>query len=269
MTVDYSDWQTPQAHAEQIAVTGVPLLTLSTQVDTHTFTVLAGQSTTRGPFAVSQIGWEVGFSYSATAENTSPLHVTVIWSDVATGTVLDNDVFDIRAGTVANPHVGRMFGRSKGNQVAIKFDNTLNTRDATVTYTLFQNSRVVPRESFKTLTWGQVGTDIQPASSVPQGIIAISNILPNGNTSAVRQMPAYDGDVRVTATTASLTTDLAVQIKDGSANGVLIFDANSDAKGIISGVASLPKSQCILVISNNNAGPQTITVEVVAVASSP
>lgn len=263
-TPDWPDWNPSQHRANAIAATGVPLLTLSTFIGGNNITVPNGTSTSRGPFTVGQIGFEIAVSFSATVASAQPLRVLLSWVDSSTTLVTDLDAFGIRAGSVTAPHVVRMSGRSKGDQLTVTFDNTATGDDATITYVVLQNSRVYAAEYFKTLTWGQLAPDQLPGFDLAEGIICHAAPTVGAGAQIPRELPAYNGEAWLCVHTNSGTTDCQISIVDLNVNGKQLVQMVTDAHGNINQKISLPKAQTSLLITNNNVAAQPIEVEIVA-----
>lgn len=145
MTVaDFPDWQAPQAHADQIAVTGVPLLTKSTLLANTVYTNLAaGASNGTVGLPVTQTGYEIILNPKFAAGTTNPfIEVQLQWVDSGTGLQVASDSFYL-PGSEA-PSGLAVFGRgpTKGNQLFVTVTNLSSNNPVTTALTVLQNSRV-------------------------------------------------------------------------------------------------------------------------------
>ncbi len=148
MTVaDYPDWQTPQAHATQIALTGVPLLRLTNNSGTASLTTLAGGATvTLVPTTtINQPGYEASFVlWFPAGSGTVPfVQLAFIWIDSASGlTVFQRNVVITAGNGPTNPVHTRMWGPVQGDQIQVVAFNLDPAVTATFDWTVNQTSHV-------------------------------------------------------------------------------------------------------------------------------
>lgn len=263
MTTDWPD-DNPSAHrALAIFNQTVPLGVASNLIDTRTITIPNGTSDTFGPFPVGQVSHEFAISFGATSGSIATLKAKFTWSDIATGIVTDTDEFGIRAGTVAAPHVLRIFGRSKGNQCTLTLDNAGTGFTADITYVWVQQSRIYEREVFRTLTWGQNAGDNHPNFNMPENVIAQSLLTVAAGQEVTRNLPAWTGMVSLAAATTSGTSDCEMIVVDQGPLGETVYDDFTNSKGRINAQFPLPRSQCQLQVINGSASSRGITVAMI------
>lgn len=141
---DYPDWTVPQAHANTIAATGVPLLTKSNRLYQQAFiNVGAGVAVHAAVGTVSQIGYEVIFTAQCDPAATNPfVKVQLTWTDSVSGTVVAQDVFKVPMSTAVGGFkvVGR--GPSKADILDIFMDNDDTLTAPSFSLIVLQNSRI-------------------------------------------------------------------------------------------------------------------------------
>ena len=155
MTTDYADYATPQAHADHIFATGVPLYSKSVTVVNdvaHAVPLGGGTVTVANLAPISQIGYEIAVtSLIAAGASTIPvLTVNMIWRDSVTNTVVGHETWNVVMGSAGNGslHIGT--GPTKGNLLTVTVANNDSAANATVTTVVNQNSRVYNRDDWRT-----------------------------------------------------------------------------------------------------------------------
>lgn len=149
---DFADWQAPQAHADAISVTGVPLLTAAVVTVNQTFTTPGGGNGFSPVKAVTGIGYELLIESTIGAAATVPfVEVQVIWSYSVSGAVVATDSWVVPCnggGTVFTSHIT---GPSKADQAQVQVINLDPSVTSTVNVILFANSRVYSADRCKWL----------------------------------------------------------------------------------------------------------------------
>jgi len=139
---DYPDWQTPQAHADQIARTGVPLLAAAaTLVKGTAVAVPAGAIQQSAVLPVTQTGYAASISAMMPGTATNPfLLIRLTWSDAASALVVDEETYIIPCATSPSSWVTLGSGIAKGDQVVLTIQSLESVQTATVSYVLNQDS---------------------------------------------------------------------------------------------------------------------------------
>lgn len=148
---DYPDYSGHVAHADQIAATGVPLLTKSTLLYRQAIVNLgAGQSASTGVLPVSQIGYEVLVSAQTGAASANPFaRVALQWTDSTTEFIVATDTFVMPMATDAGGFtvIGR--GPTKADELNITVTNFDTTTAPVIALTALANSRVYPADQWR------------------------------------------------------------------------------------------------------------------------
>jgi hypothetical protein len=262
--VDYPDWGAETALAQFVSLTGVPLLAGLNPVLTVTpGTTVANGVTARfpaaGTLAVNQIGYEIVLSLES-AGATCIAQIVLSWLDAA-GTVVENDIWYTYTGTAGSPHVVYGQGPTNGTQFFIQVQAF--TAGLTIdTLNLYENSRIYNYSDWRSrLIPGLAngGQTVAPAS--PRTLILGARKLAAQGAGATDNCNfcLYAGKVRLYGNTASHTTDLSLSLTDTTnqeTTDQLFGQYFSDAHGNIAAELTLPRAQCVISMTNNNAGAQ-------------
>lgn len=148
---DYPDYSPHVAHADQIAATGVPLLTKSGLLFRQAIVNLgAGQAASTGVLPVSQIGYEVLVSAQTGGASANPFaRVAMAWTDSTTGFIVATDTFMMPMATDAGGFtiIGR--GPTKADGLNITVTNYDTVTAPVIALTALQNSRVYPADQWR------------------------------------------------------------------------------------------------------------------------
>jgi hypothetical protein len=208
MTVaDYPDWQTPQAHATQIAATGVPLLR---NIDVLNTTAVVNAGTTGGPFAQAYASIYEGYVIEVIPQNPG---TRVFAADlVITHLDASNNPVAIEQVTVSNwANVGNntsiVRGRLLGTSLTVKAQvaNTAWLTGVTGGGPAADNVTI----RFCGLQTYVPGTGKRvPIITAAGGLLlASSNVVPLGGVSGVNTLvavlPDYTGPVIVSSSTGA------------------------------------------------------------------
>lgn len=271
MTVaDYPDWGTPQAHADRISTTGVPLLTGAVNViNDQTHVIAAGGSVTLPTATVSQIGYEIALAVLGNAGSTSPgVTIDMLWTDAGTGITVGHETWSVISGSTSGGSKFYGTGPSKANHLAITITNQDLANSVTVTTVLNENSRI-----YQTDDWRQENFNTPPGLTVgahnQQGLILVNFTGSIGIAgSAQRLLPLYAGEVVVYSRNVSATQAGAVflrTIADPSVVASNLYENTIAASGKATvDTVTLPRSQCIFDIDNNGAAASTFEIMVLA-----
>ncbi len=148
---DFADWQVPQAHADTIAATGVPLLAQPATVFANTaISLAAGTSQTFGSFVVNQTAYEIWVAVNFPAGATVPfVELALLWGEPANAVTIAADTYILPGATSTPGFVVRGRGPAKGSNVIVSLINLDAGQTATVQVRLIQHSRPVMRDLWK------------------------------------------------------------------------------------------------------------------------
>lgn len=267
---DYMDWGVPQAHANAIAITGVPLLTVPTLLVNLTQTLAAGQDVLSPAYQMPQIAYEVAvFAVDNGSGSAAPLLINMIWRD-ATGTfLLGNEEWWIWPGSSIGTHQIIGTGPCKGAQLNIELKNTSSAMSYSVQYVLYSRSNVYTRDDWRSVAYTTTVSGQSVASADPSALqTAYVSQSVNAGVNAIFELPLITGNCYFHADSASVTTDLVLAFQNsanpnGSGLGSTISKYRSDAFGLINGNIALPRFQNRVVLGNTNAAAKVITFSLV------
>lgn len=273
---DYADYQTPQAHADTISNTGVPLLSRPGSLVNLSGTIISGgQATILSNKAITKIGYEITLIFFAPASNQSIISVKLVWSDSVSGQITETDEWDFYAGSgpLANAHIIRGTGKTKGDTLTVTALQNVSTVTASFTVVMAENGRVYDKDNWHTETCGPI-TGITSLAGIfmPGNIVASTDNLAVAPSGSVTQaLPLYAGRIVVSATTTSGTSDMTLIILDNTGTGGGLSDnqvlrGKTDANGnLVITSAALPRSQCVIQLINNNAAAKDLLAFITAV----
>lgn len=266
---DYADWQTPAAHAQQISITGVPLLHNASSLSNQTVNLVTIPSTqTRGPFTVGQICYELWLSVENQAASATGTYITVEmqWTDSATSLLLARRKFKVVAGPLGSPHTLKISGPVHADTVKLIFGITSDSASTCqVIYQLLGTSRLYGRDTMRSTQPTAEGFTIPGAVPEYSVLINTAPTVAAGNT-LTRLMAAYSGRVWINAHTNSGTTNMVVIVHEAFttapvlANFQQVFTLHSDANGNINEFIDLPGVQCAIDLTNNGAASQVLSL---------
>jgi hypothetical protein len=201
MTVDYADWQAPQAHATAISVTGVPLLTGKSLVFSSGPQSIAASGTyVPGTKSFTQPGYEMFFSVFANAASATP-YVTaeLAWTDSGTGLIIQRDTYVLVAGSTVSGWISQITGPTKADGVFITITNLDTAHTMVFSMIILQNSRIYTHDSYMWDNTANAGNTV-PGETLPNlpgdnsslGWTTTGLIPANGNQSFLCA-PGYSG----------------------------------------------------------------------------
>lgn len=265
MTVtDYPDWQTPQAHATQIAATGVPLLRATNNLGNTFGTTLAGGASTQlvPSVAVNQPGYEVTVEVSMPASSgTIPfVHIALLWWDSATGLFGNRRDVVLPAGNAgANLLTCYMFGPMHSDMFRVDAINLDPAITATLNWTVNQTSHVFERDQAYQYSYaGTAPNGFSNPGGVPTtGFVAYSAPTIGANSSSSVLCALYAGDVILDVDNSGSAQAVDVVLLDpaGYATGAAnrkIFKTTVASGAEMSSQLALPFSPVLLKLANNS-----------------
>lgn len=200
---DYPDFSPHVAQAEQIANTGVPLLTFGNVVFNNSFVVAGGSSHSIPQQAMAQPGYEVIVEITSNPASTSPFaEVQLQWAINPAAVGTNTDTFVCVGGTTP---AGGWFtvgtGPSKGNAVTVEVINLDATHSITVQLTVINNSRVYGRDDWRWNAPTDIGGSIPGftlATLTPdESVLGMGNDTIAGSGSIDHIVGMYSGRIKV------------------------------------------------------------------------
>lgn len=263
---DFPDFNLPQGTATAISSTGVPLLTGINALTSGSQLIPINNSESLFDVQTTQIGYDAQLSVSS-LNGPTYLNVTVSWNDSgAGGALVDQQSYWIVAGPSATPHVVSLNGPTRGDSMQVQVFAYNNS--VTLTWSVAQTSRVYAKHDMRSLgNFSGQGVTGPDGQDVPAQILAYAQktIAGAAGTYSV-VMPLYAGKVTVKMHTASGANDLEVTISSTADQLVpqVVFDAETNSQGSATVTdVYLPRAQCTLTLTNNNAAAKFCTVLVV------
>ena len=259
---DYPDWQTPQAHASQIATTGVPLLRFTNNLGFSASTTIAAATTVTllPSIAINQPGYEVAVTVSMPAgTGTLPfIRLSLQWLDSKSNIqVARRDVVLAAGNAPANALTYYIRGPMHGDRFIIKAVNIDPAVIATIAWTANQTSHVFEHD--EAIQNAYAGT--APNGFVNPGGVATANMIaylsgPIAAGAAEFGLCAlYAGDVILNVDGISALQNMKVELFDpsgyitGSVNSP-IFGVDVTAGGSLSQQLTFPFSPLTLKVTN-------------------
>lgn len=236
MTVDYPDYGTPQAHADRIFVTTVPLASKSNVVINDGPTVIAAAGVNSiAPVAIGQIGYEVSFTVLVQAGSITPYCTAdLTWTDSASGLIVSHERWTLTGGSASGGSRFTGSGPSKADTLAVAITNQDPLLSATVTTVVTQNSRVYTRDDWRQEAFNNPPTFTLPNHQQQSGILGAFHAVVNAGNSADRLLALYSGLVTVAFNTNAakgelhlFSTDLGLGGWSGAVAWRIILPANS------------------------------------------
>lgn len=198
MTVpDYPDFQTPQAHATAISVTGVPLLTLAgTLLTAQNFMIAGGGNVSTAALPITQLGYEIQLKLQVPAAATVPfVDCVMTWTDNTGNNTVAVERWMLPCGSAAN-YIFTGTGPTKGSQLTLKLINEDPAQTATVNVVILTNSRIYRRDRWiPNLTQNVPGFTIAQGDATRALLANGSGINVNAGATLTRLFPTYHGDV--------------------------------------------------------------------------
>lgn len=200
---DYPDYSDHVATADQVAQTGVPLLTFGNVALNKSFVVAANSSHSEPQFAMPQPGYEVIIEITSNPASTVPFaEVQLQWAINPAAVGTNTDTFVCCGGTTP---AGGWFtvgtGPSKGNAATLMVKNLDTVNSITVVVTVINNSRVYGRDDWRWNAPTDIGGTIPSftlATLTPdESLLSIGNDTIAGSGSIDHIVGMYSGRIKV------------------------------------------------------------------------
>jgi hypothetical protein len=255
--------------ATQIALSGVSLLSNPSIIINQTIVVPANGVTTLGPFAINQIGYNVGFVLTVNSGGSGLILVENKWTDQISGLTVGDEAFSFMGAATGQSYIGS--GPTKGNMVSMTVTNPDIAFSITLKIVMIQNGRIYARDD-----WRQQSFATNPLYQNATGYNEQGNILfyakppgINAASSWVRYCPLYAGRISLRAASdGSQTGQIVVTALDAKLTGnaiILYEDVIPASNNDISASFSLPRSPSVVTVFNTGAANSifecTITID--------
>lgn len=198
MTVaDYPDFATPQAHATAVSITGVPLLTLPTELlAAQIFSIAGGGTSIPTILTFNQLGYEILIVLSVPAGATVPFaDIDLVWTDTGGSNTVAEEKWVLAAGSAAN-YIYTGTGPTKGNKLSFKITNLDPAQTLTATVTFLVNSRIYRRDRWVANTIVAVPTFTNGGGDPRREILFdLDAVNVNAGITITRLLPVFHGDV--------------------------------------------------------------------------
>jgi hypothetical protein len=266
---DYPDYQTPQAHADTISNTGVPLLSRPAVLVNQAGAVnsnLAVIVLNKG--VVSKIGYEISLTLYAAVTNQCLVTVTIAWIDSVSGQTVVQEEWDMYAGSgaVGAANVIRGTGPTKGDRLTIQIQQNQPAIPVNYIIVVTENSRIYQRDTWRTwLPFSVTGfTFIE--NSDPSNLVLGGNTYAAvaANGSVTRLLPFSSGDIALSFQSTSAAADCiaiihAVSSMAGGLTMDNVYSGKTDSSGkLYVPKIALPRAQCTLQLVNQNAAAKDL-----------
>jgi hypothetical protein len=247
-----------------ISTTGVPLLTKVSNVSNTSGTVIAiGGTSSLGPFTFTQPGYEISITALSNSAGTVTPFVSVLmtWSDSVSGLIVSQEKWWLAAGNpTAQTYCGT--GPSKGDTLNILLTNFVGGNTLTYSLTLTQNSRPYSRDDWRQITNNAVPTFTAPNVDQSSNILCETAPALAANGTVTRILPLFAGLVTLSYFNGAQALTISVQSIDQvvapSAVGLANFTPAANATS--NQQIALPRSNCIIVLTNAAGGANTPAV---------
>jgi hypothetical protein len=265
---DYPDFETPQAHADSIFGTGVPLYSKAVNVVNDQARVIGAGATVTiaNAVAVAQIGYEISVVALANAGSAAPFcQVELIWTDSVTGTTVGDEQWTLWAASSGGGSSSRGTGPTKGDRLTIKVTNGDGANTMTVTTILNANSRVYLTDDWRQTSLNSIPTFTNPLRDQQGNILAGFNANINAGASQIRTIPLYAGKVTVAARCLGASGGtIQVQQLDPQVNVPYLLYGNIPVNPLTANFEiSLPRAVCDFSITNTSGIADTFQALIV------
>jgi hypothetical protein len=260
---DYADWGVPQANANMIAATGVPLLG-NPNVLLNAAPVIAPGATYLSPnLPVSQLGYEIAIQpFASGSGSAGPLEIEVNWQDATATYTIELENWLIWPGAAAGGHLIYGKGPTKGGIVQISIINGSSAMAYTAPIQVWQRSHPYTRDDWRSRFYvNSASGNAIATTDLTTSLIGYRNVSVAAAGLDASELPLYSGPCTLWFQTASGTTDMVLTIQSSAgANqpslGTKIFQMPSPAGGAFSAQIVLPRYQCRVQMQNKNAAAQ-------------
>ena len=258
--------------AEDIASNGVGLLAFSQNVmNPGAITMTSGEITSYGPSTFSLVSYEIGVTLQGQSGDGSPyLAVSLEWSDATTGLIIRREIWQLGAASAAANQFS-LTGPAKGTRlkVTLHWYGGLSTATDGVQIVVNQTSRIYTRDDGRTIEGysGIIGFT-NANFDLDAGLVANINPSIGADATVTRSMPLYHGAVLVQVNNPPQNCKVSIEaIASESINTLtsgtgLPFAQTVSSASYLNSVAYLPRSVCVLNVTNSGASTGTFNVNV-------
>lgn len=264
---DYPDWTAPQAHANAIAATGAPALTLVNGVAAQAVNVPANGIQLGNTFAFTQPSYELFLNiYQSGAGAAGPLEMKMQWFENTFTQLIDQQSWWVWPGTATLNHQVAAKGPSRAGLLSIVFSNHSTVAVYHVDYWLYQRSHYYTRDDWRSVVFTTSANAVAvPANDTVEGLICQTSAVIAGNGNTKVQLPLFSGQVDMYADTTSGAADLTLRFQNNTSLNASALNTRTrlvttGANGRVATQFQLPRYQWALEIDNGNAAAQTAQV---------
>ena len=264
LVTDYADWGVPQANANAISVTGVPLLTGAQPVFSSIGTINAGAAYNSPNAQVVQPGYELSLEiWESGAGAASPVVVEVIWADGPLGATVSQQNYYIWPGT---PSPGnQIFGKgpTRSTYMTVNILNPSAAMQYSYDLQVYERSHLYTRDDFRSVQCFGSASGNSFASQDPlTGLLGTALVSIGAGGVQTYELPLYSGLAYLYFDTTSAAADLQATLtssagSDGLGIGARLQHYQSNAIGQFFSQIALPTFQCRLLLTNQNAAAKT------------
>lgn len=287
-TQDYPDWSPPAEQmleadygvTQQIAALiatgsptgspgGVPLLNGAKQAYIQQNHVVPSGLFSSPIVPLTAPGYFAHFEALANAASTNPFFgIEMRWLDPTANFIMGSEKWVIPASSVAAGAVVVGKGPIKGTQLEVLIDNFDPVNTMTIQALVLETTQYIARDDWRSIVHGSIpGFTIRNSDEPSLILVQQSALTFSAGVSRTVLMPLYAGQVAIDVTLSAaenvLVEVLAVDPVIGS--DTLVFSNVSSALNQGPFIATLPRTPCKLVLTNNGAAATDITCGVVAV----
>jgi hypothetical protein len=271
---DFPDWTDQQAAANDISVTGAPLLRKTgVLANANPANIPAGGSI--NPVAlvsINQPSFEIAFGINLPAGvGTVPFcQIVMQWVDASTGIVTDTEVFLASAGNGAGNGIQYyLSGPARGSSLNLLFENLDPAQIMTIGYIVAMTSHVHAYDRLTQFAYSgaaPIGFS-NPAGNPNTGVLAVINANIGANGTVSRLCAVWNGTVTLDIDNTGQADSISVTIEDPQALYSTVALSHLYKFFVAAGATvttniTLPHGPVLIVIANNaaNAIQPTVTL---------
>lgn len=252
-----------------IANQGAPLLALSTNVaNPGAQTWTASQSRTYGPSNFGQISYEISLSLQSGPGESNPFFgLYFTWTDPVSGLIIDQDTWYLAAGPSGTPNLYNGTGHAKGGQLQVTLKwygvNTSGSSQIVIN----QTSRVYVRDDLRSTSFAAWPGSTNASFDLNSGLVIGTSPTVAALSSATRAMPLYKGTVQANVFGTG-SGGITFQVTNAAGQAINSYAANIVYTGTVAANGNgnfsfpLPRSNCLLTVSNSGATSQGIVAAI-------
>ena len=259
--------------AKEVSTTGVPLLNKKNLLDSQSNNALAhGTSYLSPTLTITQPSYDFSLQVSVPAGTTKPwLQVSLSWSDSAIGVpTIVEETWYLSCGSAGLQSFGG-HGITKGDRLSVQIINLDTAQTMTFTYGISQNSRIVTRDDIRQIAYNTTNGFSPCPNDITSNVLAMWTPTVTAGTPLAVLMPLYSGKAKLVVQPEPQPPRLVITAPAEVAAGAFgpitnssLFDTGTiPASTVFNGEIALPKSPCLLTLTNTGSGSQAYQVGVI------